>query len=696
MAIISQIRKRGTLIIGFVGLSMLLFILGDVVTSNSGLFSGTSDVVGVVNGEKIHYREYEAKADKMIENYKTNTRQDNVDQNTSDMIRDQLWDNIVKENTLGKEYEKLGLSCDKDELYDMATGKNVDPKIKQAFTDSTGNFNPQTVVRFLNDLPNRDEKLQQQWSEFEKQLQQERIDEKYKQLIKGSLYVTTSEAKSAFDDQNRSASVRYVAEYYRSIPDSTVKVTEDEIEKYYEAHKHEHKQEQAVRKVEYVTFEVVPSQEDQQKAMEQVMNLKQEFQTTTDMLSFLTQNDSPFDSTYHTQATLPPSLSNAISLPVDTVIGPYMEAGSLKMARITKERFQPDSVKARHILLRLEGDTAAVMARIDSMKAAAKKSKTAFEEMAKKFSTDVGSGSKGGDLGWFPAGRMVPEFNDACFNGKKGDMPIVKTQFGVHLIEITDQAKSSRQVQVAVLEYKMEPSQKTYDSYYQQASEFAAVNTTGAQFDKAVTEKGLNKRIADNLKENDKNISGLDQPRELIRWAFGAKKDEVSKVFTLGNTHVVAHLVEIKDKGILSLDAVREQMKVGAIKEKKAEMLIEKFNTALKDAKTLDELAAKLNTTVKTHEMLQFANPVFPEVGRELAIGGTLLSMDAGKISPPLKGDAVVMVAEVVKFTDAPKDADVSALKNQKLATLKQRSEYEVPNALKEKANIEDNRGKFY
>jgi peptidyl-prolyl cis-trans isomerase D len=633
MAIISRIRKRGTLIIGFVGLSMLLFILGDVVTSNSGLFHSSSDVVGVINGEKIHYQEYEAKADKMIENYKSNMHKDNVDQTTSDQIRDQLWDNIVKENTLGKEYEKLGLSCDKDELYDMATGKNVDPKIRQAFTDSTGNFNPQTVVRFLNDLPNRDEKLQQQWSEFEKQLQQERIEEKYKQLTKGSLYITTSEAKAAFNDQNRSASVKYVAESYRSIPDSTVKVTDEDMEKYYEAHKNEHKQEQATRKVEYVSFDVVPSQEDQQKTMEEIMKLKPDFQTTSDMASFITQNsDAPFDSTFHTQASLPPTLSPAINWPVDTTVGPYFEAGSLKMARVLKERFQPDSVKARHILLRIEGDTAAVMARIDSMKAAAKKSKTAFEEMAKKFSTDVGSGAKGGDLGWFPPGRMVPEFNDACFNGKKGDLVVVKTQFGVHLIEITDQAKPARQVQVAVLEHKSEPTQKTYDSYYLQANEFAANNTTGAQFDKAVTDKGLNKRVADNLKENDRNVTGLDQPREMIRWAFGAKKDEVSKVFTIGNSYIVAHLVDIKDKGILPLDAVRDQVTAGAKKDKKAEMLIEKFNAALKDAKTIDELAAKLNTTVKTQEMLQFANPVFPEVGREPGIGGTILSMDeAGK-----------------------------------------------------------------
>jgi peptidyl-prolyl cis-trans isomerase D len=189
---------------------------------------------------------------------------------------------------------------------------------------------------------------------------------------------------------------------------------------------------------------------------------------------------------------------------------------------------------------------------------------------------------------------------------------------------------------------------------------------------------------------------GLEQPRELIRWAFTAKKGEVSKVFTLGNIYVVAHLADIRDKGILPLDAVRDQMTAGARIDKKAEMLTEKFNNALKDAKTLEDLAAKLSTQVRSHEALQFANPSFPEIGRELHITGTLFSMEPGKMSPPLKGESVVMVAVVIKFTEPPKDADMSAMRKQKLSTLKQRSEFEVPGALKEKANIEDYRGKFY
>ncbi|MBK5286187.1 MAG: peptidylprolyl isomerase [Bacteroidia bacterium] len=699
MAIISQIRKRGIIIIGFVGLSLFLFILGDLVTSNSGLFNSTSDVVAVIGGEEIHYREYESRIEKMIDNYKTNTKKDQVDQGSMDMIREQMWSTVVTENTTGKEIEKLGINCDKDELYDMVTGKNVDQKVRQAFTDSTGNFNPQNVVKFLNDLSNREETLQTQWAEFEKALQEERIQLKYKELIKGSLYITTNEAKRNFIDQNRSASIQYVADFYRNISDSAVKVTDSDIEKYYSANKSKYRQAESIRKLEYVSFDVVPSEEDRQKEDEWIKSRLEEFITTTDNASFITQySDSPFDSTYYSQTSLPPALQNFFSESVGSIFGPYDEGSSKKIAKISAERTVSDSVKARHILLKIEnGDTAKAMARADSMKTAIKKFKgKMFADLAEKFSQDAGSGAKGGDLGWFKPGMMVPEFNDACFNGKKGDLPIVKTQFGIHLIEILEQAKPSKQIQLATLDHKVEPSQKTYDSYFMQASEFGNKNNTGELFDKACTEKGLNKHVADNLKETEKAITGLDQPRELVRWAFTAKKDEVSKAFTFGDKYVVAHLTGIKDKGILPLDAVREAVSAEAKKQKKAELLMEKFNKALSSAKTIDELAQQMNLQVQSAENVTFASGVIQNTGREFNIVGTLFSMEAGKLSTPLKGESLVMVAIVKSFTEPQKDADVKPITLQLLTSLKQRSEYEMQNALKEKAKIEDNRGKFY
>jgi peptidyl-prolyl cis-trans isomerase D len=698
MAVISQIRKRGTLIVGFVGLSLLLFILGDVVTSNTGLFQSTSDVLGVVGGEKIHYREFEMRVETMIENYKLNTKQDQVDANTMDMIREQLWNTVVTENTSGKEIEKLGISCDKDELYDMVAGKNVDDKIKQAFRDSLGNFNPQNVVKFLNNLPNAEEKLQRQWTEFEKGLQDERKAFKYKELIKGSLYVTTAEAKRNFADQNGTVSIQYVADYYRNIADSTVSVTDSEIKKYYNEHQNDYKQAESMRKAEYVTFDVVPSEEDRQQADEWIRNKMEEFRNTTDNAAFVARySDSPWDSTFHSQSTLAPALQNSFSDSAGTVIGPYDDGTSKKLAKITAERTMPDSVKARHILLKIEnGDTSKALARADSMKRVSKGKGKVFEEMAKNFSQDPGSGAKGGDLGWFKQGMMVPEFNAACFSGKKGDMPIVTTQFGVHLIEITDQAKPSRQIQVTVLDHKVEPSQKTYDSFFQKASEFANNNNTAELFTKACTDQGLNKRIADNMRENDKTIAGLEQPREMIRWAFSAKKDQVSKAFTFGDKYVVATLTGIKDKGILPLDEVREQATNGAKKEKKAEMLMEKFSKAAAGGKTIEAIGQQLNLPVQTNEGILFSNAVIQNLGREMSIVGNLFSSVEGKITPPLKGESVVIIALVTKVSQPAKDADVKPTQQQLLTSLKQRSEYEVQNALKEKANIEDNRGKFY
>ena len=698
MAIISKIRKRGALIIGFVGLSMLLFILGDLVTSNTGLFHNTSDVVAVIGGEKIHYREFEARVDKMVENYKINSKQENVDANTTDMIREQLWNTVVTENTIGKEIEKLGINCDKDELYDMVAGKNIDSKIKQAFKDSLGNFNPQNVVKFLNNLPNADEKLQGQWAEFEKALQEDRRQEKYKALIKGCIYFTTAEAKRSFTDQERTASIQYVGEFYRNLADSAVKISDSDVEKYYNDHEDEFKQAESTRKIDYVTFDVVPSDEDKQKGDEWIRGKMQEFKAATDNASFIAQtSDSPFDSTYHSLATLPAAFQNSINDSIGTIIGPYDEGSSKKLAKISADRIMPDSVKARHILIKIEnGDSAKAFARADSMKKAAKGKGKVFEEMAKKFSQDPGSGSKGGDLGWFKPGMMVPEFNNACFKGKKGDMPIVKTQFGVHLIEITDQAKPSRQIQIAVLDHKVEPSQKTYDSYFLQASEFANKNNTAELFDKACKEKNLNKRAADNLRETDKSVAGLEQPRELVRWAFTAKQDEISKAFTSGDKYVVAHLASIKDKGTLPLEAVRDQASSQARKEKKAEMLIEKFNKAMSTAKTPADVAQQMQLQVQSADNISFSAGVIQNIGREPAIVGTIFTLPQGKMSVPIKGESAVLVASVNMFNEPKKDADVKPIAQSLVATIKQRCDYEVQNALKEKANIEDNRGKFY
>jgi len=697
MAVITRIRKRVGLLIGFVGVSMILFILGDLVTSNSGLLQGNSDVVGVIGDEKVHYQEYNRRVETLTENYKINTKNENVDQNTQDMLREQAWGMFVTDNTTGREIKKLGLTCSAGELYDMCVGTNPHPQIKQAFTDpKTGVFDPANVIKFLKDLPNRDENTQRQWKTFEDAIAEERIGTKYKDLIKAGLFVTGEEAKRNFEEAQKNASIRFARLDLNTIPDSSVKVEDSDLSSYYNANQQKYKQAETIRKVEYITFDVNPSPEDRAAVLASIQNLGKEYAATSDNLSFVSQNtDGAVDTTYHAKGTLPVMVDTALfNAAIGTIVGPYEEGNSVKVSKLTGEKVVSDSVKARHILINImDGDSTKAMATADSLKNAVKKG-AKFADLAMMFSKDQGSAIKGGDLGWFRQGMMVPTFNDACFNGKKGDMPIVTSQFGIHLIEILDKSAGSKQVQVLTLERKIEPSQRTYDAAYNKANEFASKNSTGEAFDSAIVKQGLNKRIADNIRENDKNIPGLDQPRELVRWAYTAKKGELSKIFTFGDKYVMAHLVGIKEKGTLPLDEVKDAVTVEARKIKKAQMLLDKFNAA--GSGDVDAIAQKLNVTATDADNVNFANSYIPGMGNEPAMVGTIFAMKAGQTSKAIKGENSVAVIMVKSFTTPPATTDYSANIKQLQDQRKSRSDYEVQNTLKEKANIEDNRAKFY
>lgn len=698
MAIIGRIRKRVGLLIGFVGASMILFILGDLVTSNKGIMGRNNDVLGVVGGEKIRYPEFEKKVETLIENYKANTQKDNVDQATTDQLREQAWNMELNNLILGKEYKKLGVSCGPEELYDMCTGKNVHEQIKAAFTNKeTNQFNPQEVVKFLKDLPNREESVQKQWKTFEEAITEERIAQKYKDAIKGGLFATTAEAKANYEEVGRTASIRFIRMDYGTIPDSSVKIEESDLRNYYNEQQNNFKQAETVRKVEYITYDVKPSAEDNREGEEWMMKKKAEFASATNDSIFVNQNsDAPFDSSYRAKGTLPAALDSMFDAPVGTVAGPYMENGAFKLAKLTNTKMVSDSVKARHILIKINnGDTAAAQSKADSIKSLIKKGQK-FGDLAKKYSEDPGSAIKEGDLGWFGPKRMVAAFDAACFNGKKGDMPVVTSEFGIHIIEIMDKAAPSKQVQFAIVEHKIEPSQKTYDKIYQDAQKFAADNTTAAQFDSAVVKQGLNKRIADNLKEADKNIAGLESPRELIRWAYKVNKGEVSKVFTFGDKYVIAKLADVKEKGILPMDAVKDQVTAGAIKIKKAEKLMDDFNSKTAGATTIDAIGQKLNLPVNPADNVTFSNPYLQGVGTESRVVGNIFAMTAGQTSKAIRGDNGVFIVAVDKFNEPAATKDYTANQKQLSDQRKQRSEYEVFNALKEKANVEDNRGKFY
>jgi len=696
MAVIEKIRSKAGLLLVFVGFSLVAFILGDFFSSNSGMSSSDASV-GEINGKDINVMDFEEKVQVQLTNYKLQSNSDNIDQNTTEQIREQSWNQLINEMVMNPQYEKLGLTCSPKELLDMVQGKNPHPQVKQAFTDpKTGVFSPSTVVNFLKNLDNdQTGKTRQQWVVFEKAIREERVQQKYYNLIKQGLYVSKAEAKDDFFNKNKTATMRYVTLNYASIPDTTIEVSDAELKTLYNATMKKYKQE-ASSNLEYVTFEVFPSDVDRQAALFEINKLTEDFRTSENDSLFVTLNsDSPFNPAFNKKGTLPVNIDSIMfASPVGYVAGPYEENSAFKLAKVSSVKMLPDSAKAEHILLKMDpAKKDAILATADSIKAALM-SGANFAVLSFQYSTDEGSKIKGGDLGWFAPGMMVAEFNDAVFNGKKGDYTIVETQFGIHIIHITDQKGLGRQIRVAFVEKKIEPSTKTYQAVYSKANGFAAKNITADAFDKAVKDQNLTKLAEPNIMENARQVGPMENSRELVRWSFTAKPGEISKAFEFGNKFVIAKMIDRREKGFSSIEQIKEQLTAEVRRDKKAVLLMEKLK---KGGSNLDAVASGNGQTVQMAENVSFASPILPNGGMEAYVVGYMMNLKVGQVSAPLQGMNGVYVASINSFADVKEPADLNAEAKQILSSqLQNRSQYESYNALREKAGIVDKRSKFY
>jgi peptidyl-prolyl cis-trans isomerase D len=697
MAIIGKIRNRAGLIIGTIGFSMVAFIAGDLITNNRSFIFGNKNEIGLIAGESVTPQEFNAKFEEQIFDYKLNQNKENVETAVSDQIKEQTWNDMVKDIIYGKEYNELGIVVSDEEVYDMITGKNPHPQIRQAFTDpKTGQFDPQNVVNFLKNLDTQSDTMRTRWNIFESQVKKERYETKLKDLAKFGIYETTADAKRTFTNGNKFVNIKYVVSDFRNISDSTIKVSEDDIKKYYDEHKYEYKQADNSRKLEYIQFDVNPSDEDRKVVQDWANKMKEEFATTKLADSLFVNRNS--DTKYNDDATM--FKKGALSPELDTVMfhekegfiyGPYEEGGFFKIAKLAKVVNFPDSVKARHILVKIkQGENPdSVVMRMDSIRKQIRAKKVKFEDLAKQMSEDPGSGAKGGDLGWFKEGAMVKPFNDSCFYGKKGDMKIVTSQFGVHLIEIMDQSKTTKRVKVIFVDRKVEPTTKTFNAVLSKANDFISKTPSGDQFASSAKNLGLPVRPADNIKETDKTLPGMENSRELIVWAFKAKKGEMSKVYAVGQKYVIGHLLDIKEKGFASLDNIRPRIELLVKKDKKASMLMDKMKGSV------DEVASKNNLTVDTTSKVSFQSGGIPGHGMEYDVVGTIFSMKTGE-TKTIKGSNGVYVITLQGFINPDAPANFNGMKGQMMQQVQQKAENGFFEALKELANIVDNRGKYF
>ena len=702
MATLQNIRNRGGLMIAIViGLALGAFILGDMLNSGSKLMRPSQMKIAEIDGESIQYPDFQKKVEELSEVYKMNTQQTQIDENTWEQIREQVWQGYLMENILGKAADKLGIAVSSEELFDLIQGNNPHPIIQQLFRNQkTGVVDKSAIIQFLKSLEaGASPEQKAYWLYIENQIKQDKLNSKYNNLVSKGLYVTNDEAKKSLAAKNKSANFQYVMLSYTSIPDADVKVSDEDLKAYYNQHKDEYKQDKT-RRIEYVTFDVVPSEGDKAATQKWLNDSKAEFAATTDNQQYINVNsDTRFDPSFSKSNELPAALALwAFSAQPGDFYGPYFENGEYKLAKIDQFKMLPDSVQASHILINPQtvGSVEKAKAMADSLKRNIELGGN-FAEAAMKYSEDPGSKTKGGDLGWFKRKQMVPEFEEAAFSGEVNKLYVVATRYGFHIIKPTKKGKESNQVRIAVLTKKVEPSSETYQRTYSEASKFASENPTVDAFNKAVVAQKLDKKLA-TLKENDREVTGLESSRQLVRAAFTAEQgnmcvnNEGSTIFEFGSKFVVAAMTGATEEGASTFEEARIRVELAVRKEKKAQMLADKLKSAGSD---LASAASRLSTEVKEANGINFNSFSIPSIGFEPAVVGTVCSLPEGKVSAPIEGNNGVYLAKVTSFTTST-DADLKGEKNRIAQTLGYRAGSQVFESLKKVSEVVDKRAKFY
>jgi peptidyl-prolyl cis-trans isomerase D len=509
-------------------------------------------------------------------------------------------------------------------------------------------------------------------------------------------------AEKMNSDNSQVSSINYVSTPYLSIPDSTVKVSDEEIRDYVDKHKDQYKQEES-RSIAYVTFNAAPTSGDSSAILQQLENLKKDFSASTDPTAFIARNGSeiPYFDGYVSKSKLQvPNKDSIIMLPIGGIFGPYIDNNSYVYAKMIDVKTMPDSVRARHILVSMVDqrgqptlDDSTAKNRIDSIKNLIDKGQR-FDSVAAKLSDD-GSKTKGGDLGYFTQGQMVKEFNDFCFTGKTGDKKIVKTQYGYHYIEITDQKKFEPAYKIAYLAKRIDASPETDQTAAGLANQFAGENRNQKAFDDNVQKKGMQKLLAVDIQPTDFSIQGLGANRQLVRWLFEAELGDVSEPFNVGDKYVVAMVTEINHKGTMSVTKARPLVDGILRNRKKADQIIKKIG----NASTLEAVAAATNQQVLKADSLSFASPYIPNVGQEAKVTGSAFNRQLlGKpASYPIPGNGGVFVIKVNAIgAKANYETDPEQFRKSQLIMQQNMLQRGITEALKNSAAIDDYRGKFF
>ena len=703
MAVLNKIRQRSLFLILIIALALFSFVLADLFKNSDALTSKSQNIVATINGKDITREYFMQKVEQLQRQMGPSA--------TNTQVMNRVWEQEVRQAVMETQFDELEISVEKDQMRDLL---KTSLATNQNFLNEAGLFDENKMNEYIANLKETSPEGFASWVNYENQVASNALNQNYFNMVKAGLTGTLAEGKLDHELEGNKVDIKYVQVAYSLIPDSIVDVSKSDITSYISKNKNQYKVD-ASRDIRFVEFKEAASVEDENAIkieLETYVNGRfvddrgrkdtivafSKVKNNEEYINSISASDIKFDERFVFKSSLPTEAADAIyNLNEGEVYGPYKHNGFFKVTKLIAVKQIPDSAKVRHILIPFTGAQSAgpdvvqteVEAKVtaDSLLTLLKKNRSKFPEFVKGFSSDQGSVAKEGRYDWHAYNTMVPEFNDFEFEGKTGDLGVVKTVFGFHIIEVEGQKNKTKAIQVGTISRKIEPSEATTDKVFRDASNFE-INAGKGDFSVLATDNKYTLRPVNGIKVLDENIPGVGNQRPIVRWTF-EEDVEVGAIkrFNIPNGYVIAQLVAKHKAGLMSADDATAKVLPIIRKEKKAKIIMDRVS-----ATTLEDLAAAEKTNVRTAAGINMKNPTISGAGREPILTGTAFGLNEGETSELIEGAKGVYMVQVTKVTPAVELDSYQAAANRVEQEKASSVNTKLYNALKEASEIEDNR----
>ena len=708
MAILNSIRKRGVFLIIIIALALFSFILADVIR-NGGFSSEKSlTTVATINGESLTRDIFM----KQVE-----ITQRNLGENgTTAQAMNLVWDRELRNVLQQQQYDALGLAAQKEQLEEsLRVGLASNP----TFQDTDGIYSTQKVQEYIATVKATNPTAYQQWLDYENNLKSGALQTTYYNMIKAGMKSTLTEGEQEYRYQNDKINMQYVYVPYTSIPDADVSVTDSEIEAYIRKNAADYEQTPQVD-VQFVSFSEAPSDTDIADAETAITSLLKDrevynsnikateilkgLENTQDYQNFINDNsDVPFQDRYFFKSDIPQAIAEDLfATPLNGIYGPYTLGDNNNISKVIGITQMPDSVQSRHILIRYQGSFRAsdaitrskedAKSMADSIARVLKRNKKKFEAIAKTLSDDKSNSDKGGDLGYVGPGKMTKDFNDFIFDNKTGTLGVVETEFGFHVVEVQEQKNKQKAMKFATISKEIEASEKTLNEVFANASRFELAAQKG-DFSQIAKEQELAVKPVNKIGALDATIPGVGNNRSIVNWAFGedASVGDVKR-FNILDGYVVVQLTRRSPKGLMSIAEASALVMPKLRNALKAKQII----AGISSGDDLDAVASSQGVSVQNATAITLAAPTIPGAGAEPEVVGAAFAKAAGETTRLIAGEKGVFKVRVTAVNNAPALENYASFAKQLNSAATPAVNTKVYQALKNAAEIEDNRANFF